>query len=142
MAKKAVPKTALHKDGHKNVRLTDQKQMPNPSWRFSCIDKDGPYRWPLDNPELLQKILAKLADFDSMRWAEIEGSDHHSIPRGSLSKDAQKRLEKIQQDDIDALMSFHFDGRRRIFGIKDLGTIKLLWWDEKHQVCESTLKHT
>lgn len=141
-AQKKIPQSALHSSENKTVRFADQKIMPYLSWRFSGVDKGGPFQWPENDADLIHKIHKRLASFDSMKWAEVEGSDHHNIPKDKLTKIAQRRLDEIKLDDIDGLLSFHLDGRKRIFGIKDLGTIKLLWWDENHQVCESKKKNT
>ncbi|WP_455284435.1 hypothetical protein [Cupriavidus necator] len=88
------------------------------------------------------EILQKLHNFDSMAWADIEGEDHHAIEVGRLSKDARKRLEEIKQDDVAEVFSFHFSGKRRIFGIRDRNAVKLLWWDPEHAVCPSKLRNT
>lgn len=141
MAKK-VPKSATSKADSKIVKIPEQRAHLSPSWKFSSVDKNGPYKWPQDDPGLVSEIIKKLSNFDSMKWLEISGEDHHSIPRSSLSKEAQQRLEQLELDDIDEIFSFHFNGRKRIFGILDLSAVKLLWWDEDHKVCPSKLKNT
>lgn len=105
------------------------------------MDRDGPFPWPVGTAVELE-ILQKLRQFDTMRWQEIEGPDHHAIERHKLSKDAQDRLTKIKQDDVDEIFSFHFSGKPRIIGIRDRDVVKLLWWDPAHGVCPSTKKHT
>lgn len=77
-----------------------------------------------------------------MSWAEIQGKQHHAIPVESLSKPAKDRLSEIGQDDIDEVFSFRLTGATRVFGIRDRGNVKLLWYDPDHQVCLSKLKHT
>ena len=105
------------------------------------MDKDGPFAWPVGTETELQ-ILQKLRQFDTMRWKEIEGPDHHAIERDKLSKEAQERLTKIKQDDVDEIFSFHFSGKPRIIGIRDRDVVRLLWWDPDHGVCPSVKKHT
>lgn len=77
-----------------------------------------------------------------MYWDDISGTDHHAIPIDRLSKEAQQRLAEIKQDDIDEIFSFHFSGKRRIIGIRDMSIVKLLWWDPDHLVCPSVKKNT
>lgn len=77
-----------------------------------------------------------------MRWNDISNSDHHAIAIERLSKEAQQRLAEIKQDDIDEIFSFHFSGKRRIIGIRDMSIVKLLWWDPDHLVCLSLKKNT
>lgn len=142
MAKqKKTPQSATNRADKKIVRTQDIHQPASPSWRFSTADKNGPFAWPSGTETEIQ-ILQKLRQFDSMRWQEIEGPDHHAIEVGRLSKDAQVRLEEIRQDDLDEVFSFHFSGKPRIIGIREMNVIKLLWWDPEHQVCPSVKKHT
>lgn len=138
---KKTPQSATNRSDKKIVRTQDVQQPPSPSWRFSTVDNDGPFAWP-SGTETENQILQKLRQFDSMRWPEIVGSDHHAIGIDRVSKEAQNRLAKIQQDDLDEVFSFHFSGKTRIIGIREMNVIKLLWWDPEHQVCPSVKKHT
>lgn len=140
-SKKNVPHSATQRVDQKQVRTPLQQTDSKPSWRFSTVDKDGPFPWPAGaNTEL--EIVKKLHSFDSMEWSQIEGRQHHSISVDGLSKAAQKRLQQIKQDDIDEVFSFHLRGKPRIFCIRDRHIAKLLWYDPEHQVCPSEKKHT
>jgi len=142
MAKqKTTPRSATNRVEKKTVRTQGVQQPVTPSWRFSTVDKNGPFAWPSDT-DIENKILQKLRHFDSMKWQEIEGPDHHTIEVSNLSKEAQNRLTEIKQDDLDEVFSFHFSGKPRIIGIREMNVIKLLWWDPDHQVCPSIKKHT
>ena len=125
----------------KSVRARQFTAPEHPSWRFSTVDRSGLFAWPIQQ-EVELKVLQKLRDFDSMRWTDIAGPDHHPIQIDRLSPTARQRLEQIQQDDIDEVFSFHFSGKARIIGIRDQSVVKLLWWDPEHQVCPSPKKHT
>jgi hypothetical protein len=138
---KRTPPVATARPPEKGVRRAAVQSLTFPSWRFSTVDKAGPFAWPI-NDAIEQEILQKLHNFDSMRWNKIEGPDHHLINRDKLTKEANERLLKINQDDVGQLFSFHFDGKARIFGIRDNGVVKLLWWDPEHKVCISHKKHT
>lgn len=138
---KRVPHSATRPANQKSVRVQSPGVSEKPSWRFSTVDLDGPFAWP-KGQDIENNILAKLHQFDSMKWSEIVGSSHHAIGKDSLSKLAKDRLEAIGMDDVDEVFSFHFSGKPRIIGIQDRGVVKLLWWDPEHQVCPSTKKHT
>lgn len=113
-----------------------------PTWVFRIIDFDSPWcPKQLDQPTLLM-IINKLGDFETMTWGDIEGPNNHSVEKYKLIKDAQQRLESINQDDVDELFSFRLNGRNRVWGIRDGQVFKLLWWDPEHQVCPSPKKHT
>lgn len=143
MAKqKKTPLSATSRVDRKIVRTQEVQQPVYPSWRFSRVDKSGPFAWPIDDLAIEGRIIQKLRAFDSMQWQKMEGSDHHAIAVHRLSKAAQKRLAEIGQDDIDEVFSFHFSGKPRIIGIRDMNVVNLLWWDPEHQVCPSAKKHT
>lgn len=141
--KKHVPENATKRDHNKTVRQQPQPnyQQESPAWRFSTIDKNGPFSWP-QNEGIELEIVQKLHSFDSMTWQQIEGSDHHSIPLHKLSKEAQTRLTEIKKDDLDTVFSFHLAGKPRIICIRIGHIAQLLWYDPEHKVCPSTLKHT
>lgn len=140
--RKGVPSSATARRREKNVRSSDIQIDPNPSWRFSTVDLGGPFPWPKGIPAELN-IVAKLHNFDSMRWVDIEGRDHHLLKAETLSPDAIKRLQDIgRDDDVDSLFSFHINGEPRIICIRDRNIAKLLWFDPTHKVSPSHKKNT
>lgn len=142
MAKqKKVPDQATSRPTGKAVRIQESVKRANPTWRFSTVDCQGPFAWPKNTATELE-ILQKLHDFDSQLWSEIEGPNHHAIKLSSLSKPALRRLEEIKQDDIEEVFSFRLTGACRVFGIRDNGSVKLLWFDPDHGVCPAPKKHT
>lgn len=91
----------------------------------------------------LVEVLAKLRDFESMTWLEIDGpTGSHGVPLHRLSKPAQQRLTELRQDDAAELFSLRITGKRRVWGILDEHVLRILWWDPEHQVCPSLKKHT
>ena len=115
----------------------------NPVWQVGTIDLDGPFGWrEIEIEFLLSEILPKVQNFESMKWSEILGPNNHEIPISSISKEAQKRLAKIGLDDLEKLVSLRLAGAKRLWGIKIQNTMRVLWWDPKHRVCPSLLKHT
>ncbi len=139
--RKHLPAEATRRPDTKQPRIRAVETGGTPSWRFSTVDQSGPFRWPCGE-ETEREIVNRLRQFDSMKWPEIEGQDHHSISTDKLSKSAQSRLVEIGQDDVSEVFSFHFSGKPRIIGIRDRDVVKLLWWDQDHQVCPSPKKHT
>jgi hypothetical protein len=92
--------------------------------------------------EDFDRVLAKLQNFESMKWREILGEDHHLIPVERLCKQAQDRLESIRLDDIDEVLSMRVGGLERVIGWRFDGAVYLLWWDPRHEACPSKKKHT
>lgn len=139
--KKEIPKSLTSRPDNKSARANIAQTDSKPSWRFSTVDKNGPFAWPIGKDKELE-IVGKLHNFDSMEWSEIVGSDHHSISVIKLSNEARDRLTAIQQDDIDEVFSFHLQGKPRIICIRDRNIAKLLWYDPEHKVCPSNKKNT
>jgi len=138
---KNVPNKATFRKQTKDVRTPSINIDSKPSWRFSTVDKAGPFSWPIGTTEELN-IVSKLHNFDSMEWAKIEGKNHHFINVSDLEKPARDRLCEIGQDDVDQVFSFRLQGEQRIFCLRDRHIAKLLWFDPKHKVCLSKKKHT
>ena len=115
------------------------------AWHINTLDIDGPWGWTkIDPGTLWDRIHDRLANLESMTWSQIktDKKHFHSIEKTNLSKEAQQRLEEIDQDDIDEVFSLRVSGKERIFGIRDRHILKLLWWDPNHEVCPSTMGHT
>lgn len=98
----------------------------------------------------LTKLFPKLKEFEKLTWKEIESQTHgpqnksknHPINISQLNKEAQDRLKELKQDDVDELYSLRLEGQLRIFGIRELNCLKILWIDIKHEICPSHKKHT
>lgn len=112
-------------------------------WSFSVVDLHGPFGWSVCDVATFQKKLAnKVHHFETMYWREIEGPAHHAIGKDSLSKEANTRLNQINQNDVDSLFSLRLQGQERLIGIRDRDYFRILWWDPHHKVCPSTKRHT
>jgi hypothetical protein len=112
-------------------------------WHLRIIDKDGPFGWDnVDHKDTIWEIIEKLSNFEKLKWPEILNRNNHSIQVAQLCSEAKRRLQEIEQDDIDELISFRLDGRKRLWGIRHLNVLKILWWDPNHLVCPSRQKRT
>lgn len=107
------------------------------SWRFGSCDDSGPFEWLWG---ALETHLDKLEHFESQPWSRSETSGTVGAKRiglASLSKDAQKRLRKLELDDADALWELRVAGKPRFWGFRSGHCFHFLWWDPDHQVCPS-----
>lgn len=68
-------------------------------------------------------------------------SSNHFINIDSLSREAQKRLESMNIF-VDQIFSLRLNNKVRLLGILENGTFRIIWYDENHEICPSTLKHT
>ena len=113
-----------------------------PAWRIGTLDEEGPWGWNKVSQDLfLEEILPKLKNFETMTWESIINGSHE-VPVNNIISKAKKRLSEIKQEDIDSLFSLRLTGEKRIWGIRVCNILNILWWDPKHEVCPSTLKHT
>lgn len=106
------------------------------------VDIDGPWCWKKMAMSDFDRVRIKLANFESMTWSAILGSENHEIAVDRLCKTAQDRLGTLKLDDIDVVLSLRVKGAERVIGYRQDGAVYLLWWDPRHEVCPSTLKHT
>lgn len=95
----------------------------------------------------LSKILPKLKEFERITWREIETITHgaknktnnHSIEVEKLCKEAQDRLKELKLDDVDEVYSLRLEGKLRVFGLRELNCLRILWIDREHEICPSKL---
>ena len=140
------PKTkinpSLSKTPHLGSNPTSSDTLP-PAWQVQIVDMDGPWGWRgVTQTDLIQEILPKLMEFETMTWVKLGENGSHPIPKDQIISAAQQRLVEINQDDIDAIYSLRLTGQRRIWGIRVRNILKILWWDPNHEVKPSRQRHT
>lgn len=114
-----------------------------PLWQVRTIEMDGPFGWSsMPRSHFLDAVFPKMKNFESMKWSEILGRNSHEVRVADISKDAQKRLEHLNLEDVDKLVSLRLEGQERIWGIRMQQVFRILWWDPNHQVCPSHKRHT
>ena len=119
----------------------DNKDLETVVWQFGIADLEGAWGWKTTaGRDWWKVILPKLKEFETMTWGEImsaaggrkEGNNHHPVEVKKLTQQARSRLAEIQQDDISELFSLRLGSKKRIYGIRDRRTLKLLWYDPYH----------
>ena len=152
MRRKKKPKKPTHKKfpkinkiprGIEKVKQIEEEYI---SWRLRILDRTGDWCWRgIDEKTIWKDIHSKLSEFERKTWNEIlikEKKRNHTIPVSDICTEAQKRLKKIKQDDIDDLISLRLTGKKRVWGIRAGNVLKVLWWDPGHTVCPTQKKHT
>jgi hypothetical protein len=110
---------------------------------FSGCDRTGPFSWAaLEHGAPFKEVIERLHEFEKMKWDDIMKTGSHPIGVSDCEKPAKDRLAAIQQDDIDALMSFRISGKKRVWCIQDRNIMRILWWDPEHAICPSEKKYT
>jgi hypothetical protein len=112
-------------------------------WRTIAADHDGPFHWETTTPRyLLEEIVPKLHNFETMTWSQIEATGSHFVSFEDLCKLARDRLGELDMEKIESLFSLRLAGKERVWGQREGGTFQVLWWDPEHLVCPSPKKHT
>ncbi len=140
--KKTVQKArpSGEKQTRQDCSVCARPQQQRPTWKLDTADQEGPFGWQshLQKSAFWPGIMKRLAEMESMTWQVIrQTTGSHPIPVSDLSKEAQVRLAEIRQDDVDELYSLRVTGRRRLWGIMEGHSLKILWWDPDHKVCPS-----
>jgi hypothetical protein len=150
MAKSKKPKNIYNPAVRKKVRpspVIPSNESLKPSWRFSTIDKIGPFEQYFTEDsfeeELFKHIKNKIIQYENLTWAELTKSrPNHPMPREKIAPEAQRRLEQINLDDHEIFYQLQINGRERLWGVREAGVINILWWDPKHKVYPVSKKHT
>lgn len=123
----------------------DFYRTQTPVWSLRSLDLDHS-RWGwkrLGHEAVWQKIWPKLRDREGMTWAEIEqevggrksGTNSHNVAVATdLIREAQQRLDELGHL-ADSLFSLRLQGTQRIYGIREGRVLRLIWFDENHEIC-------
>lgn len=113
-----------------------------------CFDRfDFTGKW-LDKGEKnvhdVWDIFSKLQHFERMTWADLacNSKRDHPIPFTKINPEAQKKAADLCLDLYDEIWSFHLNGKKRLWGVKDERFFLAIWWDPHHKICPSEKKHT
>ncbi|MBB3410836.1 hypothetical protein FHT87_004783 [Rhizobium sp. BK316] len=143
--KKKVPSIEKEPSPSKTVKFaTDPDVRGKPiSWRFSSVDRGGPYSWAaLEDPATYKAVIQKLSEIETLSETDLRQQGSHPIELHKLSGEAQQRLREIHHDDIDSIFSIRLMGAVRVHCIHHLNVMRVLWYDPEHQVCPAPLKNT
>jgi hypothetical protein len=115
-------------------------------WRFTHVDHDGPWGFGDTDTASLRQIMNGLANFESMTVNEAflrggyPGKDYdvEAIP----TKAAHDRLEAMGMPDMTKIWALRLGGEPRLWGFLLGNIFHVVWWDPRHEIWPSTLKHT
>jgi len=115
------------------------------SWQIRMLDFEGSWGWGDMDAKTLKYVHGKLAQFETMTWAEVNhpNTGCHPIKIKDLCSEAQKRLADIKVVEFEEeLFSLRLSGKERLWGIRDHHLFQILWWDPSHEVYPIGKKHT
>lgn len=122
----------------------DRYDAMNPTWQFHRCDLEhADWGWHNVDTEALRRLLTELLpSWERMTWMEIKqqaggrgrrgGTNHHPCPTDGFCRAAQRRLEDMRLDDLEALFSLRGQGQVRLYGILDRGVMRFVWYDPHH----------
>jgi hypothetical protein len=116
----------------KNVKIQESPESTDkqtPAWQFHKRDRDhAEWGWDkLSHQDFCTLVHDSLANFETMTWGEIfkavgdkkSGNKHHNVAVQGCSKEAQKRLQELNADDLDEIFSLRLTNKHRLWGVKD-----------------------
>ena len=114
------------------------------AWHFEFLDRYGPFGWDNATKEALWvQIRPMLSKLEKLSWPEIfMHPKNHPIKKHNLSPEAQERLEEIEKNDIDEVISLGITKLSRVLGIRNHNILKILWCDPNHKACLSKKQNT
>ena len=121
------------------------------AWRFNKIDRNGQFAFDVNRSDFDKTLMFnKILELSSMTWAELRRathdngkSKHHGISYHAMSQAARDRFDWLElMEDEDTLYSISVNNIVRIIGFKKDNYFDVLWFDPRHEVCLSRLKHT
>lgn len=133
--RKPTVANSLTPKAERKPRITPESDRDQrPVWLVERIDFDGPWCWKKMDVEALHRVHERLSAFERMTFREIEGKQNHQIPVERLGKEARDPLIEIGIDEYDEVLSLRVTKAERVWGLKALNGIYLLWWDPMHSV--------
>ena len=146
-----LPRQKVQDSGHqtpKSAYLVSGRGYStcHPSWRFAKLKLFHDTRFGLSKVvELINDILEKLTNFETMNWDEIANQDKDNNHWCEVSGMAKEARDMISQNnlDLDSLFSLRLTGKFRIWGfINQDGSFDIYWCDKEHEIYPSTKKHS
>ncbi len=120
----------------------------NLSWQFNLLDMDTPWckKYFKSQSDFYTDLLPILKQFECINWFDLDKhthgykgkSKHHNVDINDICQQAQKRLSELKLDEYsDQLFSLRINATFRIWGIRESGYLKILWFDPEHEVYPS-----
>jgi hypothetical protein len=130
-------------DARGTVIKTTEWDGKTPIWSFGILDiGHNKWCWGKMAPDKLVEVLGKLKNFEQLLWGDIFKAGSHDVQVSDIIKEANDRLVELSLDDMAELYSLRLSGKERIYGIKEGGILRIIWWDPNHEICPSKKKHT
>lgn len=112
-------------------------------FRFDLVDLDSKWCLTRINSAHHKLLLNKLKHFESMKVNEVfNGASGKDYPPSEIIPEAQNRLSEKSLDDIDFISRLSLGGTERLYGQRRGNEFSIIWWDPKHEICPSPLRHT
>jgi hypothetical protein len=115
-------------------------------WRFSRVDNDGPWGLKALDQAALTALLDAICKFESMKIGELFHSGGYPGKDYEVAKlpttQAHTRLDAIGLPDMTKIWALRPQGEPRLWGFLVNNVFHVVWWDPKHEVWPSNLKHT
>lgn len=108
--------------------------------RLNRVDVGSPWCLSRISAADLSDLLGRLRSIESMT---IEGLSANRVWKDYKvedvpNKDAAKRLQEIQLDDLTQISRLQISGLKRLYGFRQGNELFVLWWDPMHEIWPSS----
>jgi hypothetical protein len=116
-------------------------------WRFTHVDHDGPWGFDKVTATELRWIMECLTKFESMTIDELfrsggyPGKDYE-VDTLPTARQVLVRLEGLGIPDMTKIWALRLQGEPRLYGFLVGHAFHIVFWDPKHEIWPSKLKHT
>lgn len=119
-------------------------------WSAKEIDwlYEGEWNWDL-NPAEISGVLGAIEEYSQLTWKELTSQSrtkHHSQRTDTLVKGARDRLTELFSAKCseypEEIFRFRISGKVRLWGFREGGIFKILWYDRDHKVYPVKKRHT
>lgn len=144
----AKSKKVIQKESVNGKKIPVAIEDPNsyysktPVWSFKNLD-NGYKKWGFVHVEDLNAtVISKLKDYEGMTWGDImkasggrsHGNNNHFENVSDLIPEAQQRWCELKLDEYDKVFSLRLTGEQRLYGILENGVLKIIWFDQMHEI--------
>jgi len=107
------------------------------AWRMARVDLDEEWGWRKLDAADLEQLHRLLTEYETTPLHKLRHDERiREIPVEDICPEAQERLARLEQEDIEALHELRLGHHNwRAWGILDRSTFYFLWWDPEHTVC-------
>ena len=139
----------MHPPSGKQPRVAvnpDELAARRPAFRVGMMDLE--WRTPLGHGWLTLsgadwlELQLKNKNIEAFSWLDLKRAGSHNVSLEQVIREAQTRLENDLHLELDEIFSVRLSGKERIWGMKIVNVLHVIWFDPEHEICPAPKKNT